>query len=73
MSLDIVLLMSFPTCSQDVSCHPKGGQSADHRTSPPSGHELREVGEDDRDGPADTAEGKETQFILVTVYSCYTG
>ena len=62
MSLDIVLFMSFPTCSQDVSCHPKGGQSADHRTSPPSGHELREVGEDDRDGPADTAEGKENRI-----------
>lgn len=40
--------LQLPTCSQDVSCHPECGQSADHRTSPQTGHELREIGENDR-------------------------
>ncbi len=56
--------MYLPTCSQDVSCHPEGGQSADHRTSPQSGHKLWEIGEDNRHRPADPAEGKKTAFIL---------
>lgn len=64
-STDTDLLMGLvclPTCSQDVSCHPEGGQSADHCASPQTGHELREVGEDNRDGPADPAEEEENSF-----------
>lgn len=33
-------VMQLPTCGKDVSCHPEGGQSADHRTSLQTGHEL---------------------------------
>lgn len=55
-----------PTCSQDVSCHPEGGQSADHGTSPQSGHKLREVGEDDGDRAADPTEGRQPRRNLVS-------
>lgn len=41
-------VLQLPTCSQDVSCHPECGQSADHRSSPQTGHELGEIGENDR-------------------------
>lgn len=53
---------SFPTCSQDVSCHPECGQSADHRSSPQPGHELGEIGENDRYGSSDPAEEKKNSF-----------
>lgn len=49
VDVDIIPL----TCSQDVSCHPECSQSTDHCTPALSGHELREVGEDNRDGPSD--------------------
>lgn len=50
--------LQLPTCSQDVSCHPECGQSADHRSSPQTGHELGEIGENDRYWPPDPAEEK---------------
>lgn len=52
-------VVHLPTCSQGVSCHPEGGQSADHCPSPQTGHELGEVGEDNRDRPPDPAEEEE--------------
>lgn len=57
-------VMQLPTCGKDVSCHPEGGQSADHRTSLQTGHELWEVGEDHRDWPANPAEEEKTAFSL---------
>lgn len=50
--------LQLPTCSQDVSCHPECGQRADHRSSPKTGHELGEIGENDRYWPPDPAEEK---------------
>lgn len=53
----------FPTCSQDVSRHPEGGQSADHGSSPQAGHELGEIGENDRYGAPDPAEGRKSLLL----------
>lgn len=50
--------LQLPTCSQDVSCHPECGQSTDHGSSPQTGHELGEIGENDRYWPPDSAEEK---------------
>ena len=58
------LSLSLPTCSQDVSCHPESGQTADHCSSPPSGHKLREVREDNRDWPAHPTEEKNHNLPL---------
>lgn len=54
MQLYFVYLL---TSSQDVSCHPEGGQTADHGPPPQARHELWEVGEDNRDRPANPAGG----------------
>lgn len=53
--------LQFRTCSQDVSRHPECSQCADHRSSPQTGHELREIGENDRYRPSDPAEEKKNR------------
>lgn len=64
-SLSRSLLVCSPTCCQDVTSHPEGGQGADHCSSPHPRHEFWEVGEDDRNRPSNPREVSKTVFTSI--------